>query len=217
MAIWLTGQGEEERRGSEDGERRKVTRLFVCLPEHSSIKLYEACSFRLISLWCILVCDCVCVSLLRLSACGPNEGCLQYNERCGQIMEEVITPACSSHWVRITLLISQMLQQDRPGRDAKIVKGEKSAPKINSSSVDLPIKAAEWGAQVSGERVCTNTPQLSNSPRQGTSAGLHLQWVCSDPNSSTEQGNVYCSYTPSSVLTYILHARLKWKIYSGNI
>lgn len=141
---------------------------------------------------CLCVCLCMCsVSPLCLSACGPNEGCLQYNERCGQIMEEVITPACSSRWLRITLLIGQMQQHDRPARDAKMEKGEKSTPKINSSSVWLPIKAEAWGTQVSGERVCastnTNTLQLSSIPRQGTSA---VMWVCSDPNGSTEQANL---------------------------
>lgn len=104
------------------------------------------------------VCLCVCsVSPLCLSACGPNEGCLQYNERCGQIMEEVITLACSSRWLRITLLIGQMQQHDRPGRDAKMEKGEKSTLKINSSSVWLPIKDEAWGTQVSGKRVCAQT------------------------------------------------------------
>lgn len=59
------------------------------------------------------------------SVCGPNEGCLQYNERCGQIMEEVITPVCRGRWLRITLLIDQMQQHDWPRKDAKMEKGEK--------------------------------------------------------------------------------------------
>lgn len=173
MAIWLTGQREEEKQRSEEGSAgRWQACLSVCLPEHSSIILCRACLCILISLWCVSVC---------LSVCGPNEGCLQYNERCGQIMEEVITPVCSSsRLLRITLLIGQMQQHDRPGRDAKMEKGEKSTPKINSSSLWLPIKAEEWGTQVSGECVCahtntntntnTNTLQLSSSPQQVTSA-----------------------------------------------
>lgn len=61
-----------------------------------------------------LLYTCVC-----LKACGSNEGCLQYNERCGQIIEEVITPASGSHWLRITLLIGRVKQRDNRGRGAK--------------------------------------------------------------------------------------------------
>lgn len=61
-----------------------------------------------------LVYTCVC-----LKACGSNEGCLQCNERCGQIIEEVITPARSSHRLRITLLIGRVKQRDNRGRAAK--------------------------------------------------------------------------------------------------
>ena len=43
------------------------------------------------------------------------------------------------------------------GADAKTEKGEKSTPKINSSSRWLPIKADAGGTQVSGECLCTHT------------------------------------------------------------
>lgn len=86
---------------------------------------------------------CVC-----LKACGSNEGCLQYNERCGQIIEEVITPARSSHWLRIMLLTGRVKQRDNRGRGAKKKKKNrqergknKSAPHINGSCVWLPITA----------------------------------------------------------------------------
>ena len=97
------------------------------------------------------------------------------------------------------------------GADAKTEKGEKSTPKINSSSRWLPIKADAGGTQVSGECLCTHTHtntntttlQLSNFPQQGTCAVMR---VCSDPNSSTEQRNLaaaapdYGLYSQDAVL-----------------
>lgn len=65
------------------------------------------CLHMLTGLCCTLVCH---------PARGPNLGCLQYNERCDQIMEDLITPVCSSRWVRITSLIDQVLQRDMTGR-----------------------------------------------------------------------------------------------------
>lgn len=81
-------------------------------------------------------------------------------------MEEVITPACSSRWLRIAILISPEQQHDRPGSDAKMEKGEKSTPKINSSSRRLPIKANAGGTQVSGECLCTHTHKHKHTPAE---------------------------------------------------
>lgn len=126
-------------------------------------------------LWYTQVCLCVCpVSPLCFPACGPNKGCLQRNERCGQIMEEVITPAHSSVWLRITLSIGRMKQHDRSGSDAKMEKKEKSTAKINSLSVWLPVEAEAWG--LTGKwSLCgcvhTQTSKLvqSNFPQRGSS------------------------------------------------
>lgn len=133
------------------------------------------------------VCLCVCFLCPHcLSACGPNEGCLQYNERCGQIMEEVITPEHSSPWLRITLLIGQMQQHDRPWMDAKNEKNEISTPEINSLSVWIPIKAEARGTQVS---VCMRTHKHKHTPaEQLPSAGN----ICS----STEGGDFWTGAKP---------------------
>lgn len=107
MAIWLIKQREEER-----GRKWRWEGQVGCRPvlSESLAATEEACLCIFITLTCIRVylCERETQPVLRFAR-GPNEGCLQCNERCGHTMQGGIRTTWCSCWLRITLLMGQML------------------------------------------------------------------------------------------------------------
>lgn len=126
--IWFSShcfpsQGGEEVQRSQEGLRGTVRNPAWCTsdPFHRLVEKAAAARWNRLS---VCVPDLSTRQLFSSSSCGwklcraplfmeANEGRSQHNQRCGQIMEDVITAASSSYRWRVPVLIGWIQHRDR--------------------------------------------------------------------------------------------------------
>ncbi len=227
MAIWLTGQREEEKRGTEDWKSSKVTSLSVCLSEHSSITnadcVYSCTLFFSVYL-CVFVCLFVCSKFCAPRAfqpVAPNEDCIQSNEMWsdngGGNYSGVQQPLVKNY-----IIDQQKQHHGMQGKDAKMKRGENSTPKINSSSVWLPKLRNEVHRWVESVYAHTKTQTQTHSSWAASLNREHLQLcICNDcvviQTALLRREICTLQFRLVKCLLYILRAWLKRETHYENI